>query len=122
MKGALRLFKCPLVAQEIQSEEGYERFIAHIPDNAKVLYLGPEPPTEQIFMFVLAPDKYDAAGNPRQWTLEELRPVEFILAIPGHLVPNHYEYRACLKIPNKGIGFLFVRKVVGLIVTPGGRG
>lgn len=122
MKGALRIFKCPLVPQQVQTEEGFDRLIAHIPDNAKVLYLGAEPPTEAIFIYVQAPDKYDKEGNPRQWTLEELKPIEFILVIPGHLVPVQYEYRASLRIPDKGIAFLFVKKVVGLIVTPGGRG
>ena len=118
---ARRLFRCPLLGQEVTTPEGFQRVIAHLPANGQVLHLGAQPPDESLHIYVLAKDKYDKDGNARQWELGEMQPREFIVAIPGHLVPDAYQFRATVRTP-QGIAFLFEKIEKSLIQVPGGRG
>jgi hypothetical protein len=121
MGPARRLFRCPLIGQEIPTIEGYQRVIAHLPPNGQVLFLGANPPDDALHIFVLAPDKFDKEGNPRQWEMGEMQPREFIVAIAGHLVPDAYKFRATVRGP-QGVCFLFEKEEKSLIQVPGGRG
>jgi len=116
-----RLIKCPILAQKIQTPEGFQKLVAHVPQkDCEVLYVGAEPPTDNLFMYVLAPDKYDAKGEPRMYEVEELRPIEFIVALPGHLIPKGYKWRAISKA-KVGLVFLFELQEESMIMLPGGR-
>lgn len=120
----MRLLKCPLQAQAVASSEGFQRAMAMVPLGSKALYLGAEPPTEQISLYVLAPPRAAGAdGQEVPYAATELAPIEFILAFQGNPIPNDCQFRAAIRMPD-GILFLFERLPASraILLPPGARG
>jgi hypothetical protein len=118
---AKRLVRCPLMMQEAKSPEGFQMTICQFPRGGQVLFLGSSPPEDNIFVYCLIADKLDEQGNPRPLQENEFELREFVVAIPGHLVPDSYKFRATVRTQD-GIMFLFETESANRIILPGGRG
>ena len=119
--GGTVIFRAPLQVQETKTKEGFQRVIAIVPTNARIVYLGVAAPSNEISLWAAIPARpRDAEGNPKPFAPGELGHIEFISAVDGQDIPENYQFRATVPTP-QGVLFIFEKKA-GSIVTLGGRG
>jgi hypothetical protein len=126
------IFAFPLEQQTVAAPDGLPRAIVTLPAGAEVIYLGCLYPSSVVGCVALCPvPEPPAPGMAPQF--KDLHRMEFLIAIPGNVLPPEYKFRAAVKTrtpppqegapPGEGLVFLFEKQAPKLmIVTPGARG
>ncbi len=122
--GGTLIFRSPLHLQPEKTPEGFDRAIAIVPKQSKILYLGVAVESNEISLWALTPSRpRDAEDKIKPYEPHELGHIEFISALEGQDIPtDRYEFRATVPTA-AGILFLFAKKdEKPKLFVPGGRG
>lgn len=113
----MRIMAFPLEAQEVASQEGFQRATVWIPNESQILHLGTAYPSQVIALFALAPPPPKAPdGTEVAYDKSDLVHLEFIVAVPGADIPPGYVLRAPVRTEG-GLIFLFEKKHSGLVIS-----
>lgn len=119
------ILRCPLVPQEAPSQEGYMRAMVSVPLGAGIIFLGSEPPNNEICLWVATPLRPvdPATGQPKAFAPNETQLIEFIIVSSGAVLdPEEYVLRTPVRT-DQGMIFLWEKKPKGrsgILVAPGG--
>jgi hypothetical protein len=114
------LLEFPLEALQTLGPDQLPRVRVAFPQGSQILHLGSTGPDKPICLCVLAPLRpKNADGTVKELAPHEVAVLEFIVAVPGNLVPEGYVFRAPVRTPEGGLIYLFEKRDTSPLLVPG---